>query len=77
MLRFDSKRDRFSLLTAKGASRAQARAALKQYKDVDQAAECIFDGKFDHIEDEEGDIEMDCAPAHEPKVKYVKNTDDF
>jgi len=65
------------IIDFKGASRAQARAALKQYKDVDQAAECIFDGKFDHIEDEEGDTEMDCAPAHGPKVKYVKNIDNF
>lgn len=61
----------------KGASRARASAALKQYRDVDQAAECIFDGKFDHIEDNEGDIEMERTPAHGLKVKYVPCTDDF
>ncbi len=36
----------------KGATAAQARAALKQYKDVMQAAERIFDGAFDDILDE-------------------------
>ena len=41
-----------------GATHAQARAALKQYKDVMQAAERFFEGKFDHIKDEDEDIEM-------------------
>lgn len=39
-----------------GATHAQARAALKQYKDVEQAAERFFEGKFDHIRDD--DVEM-------------------
>ncbi|KAF9534355.1 hypothetical protein CPB83DRAFT_889347 [Crepidotus variabilis] len=48
-----------------GASRAQARAALNQYKDVDQAAERFFDGKFDHIKDQDEDVQMESsAPAH-------------
>jgi len=40
---------------------AQARAALKQYKDVMQAAERFFEGKFDHIKDE--DVEMSSGAA--------------
>ncbi|KIJ56783.1 hypothetical protein M422DRAFT_72920 [Sphaerobolus stellatus SS14] len=36
-------------LVEMGASAAQARAALRQYKDVMEAAEQIFEGKFDHI----------------------------
>ncbi|EPQ59915.1 hypothetical protein GLOTRDRAFT_32925, partial [Gloeophyllum trabeum ATCC 11539] len=38
-----------------GATPAQARAALRQYKDVMQAAEHIFDGKFDNVMDEDND----------------------
>lgn len=33
----------------------QARAALKQYKDVMQAAERIFEGKFDHLAEDDDD----------------------
>lgn len=40
-----------------GATAAQARAALKRYKDVMQAAERIFDGAFDDIVDD-GDVNM-------------------
>ncbi|KAF8486525.1 hypothetical protein JB92DRAFT_3024154 [Gautieria morchelliformis] len=35
-----------------GATAAQARAALRQYKDVMQAAEKIFEGKFDDVVDD-------------------------
>ena len=35
-----------------GATVAQARAALKKYKDVMEAAERIFDGAFDDVVDE-------------------------
>ncbi|KAK7676142.1 hypothetical protein QCA50_020892 [Cerrena zonata] len=45
-------------LVEMGASPAQARAALKQYKDVMAAAERIFDGSFDHIKDDDEDVEM-------------------
>ncbi|KDQ64475.1 hypothetical protein JAAARDRAFT_28107 [Jaapia argillacea MUCL 33604] len=40
-------------LVEMGATTAQARAALKQYRDVMQAAERIFEGKFDHVMDED------------------------
>ena len=36
---------------------AQARAALKQHKDVMEAAERIFDGAFDDVTDD-GDVNM-------------------
>ena len=49
---------------AQGATVAQARAALKQYKDVMQAAERFFEGKFDHIKDE--DVEM---PAEKKRTR--------
>ena len=35
-----------------GATPAQARAALRRYSDVMEAAERIFDGAFDHITDD-------------------------
>lgn len=41
-----------------GATPAQARAALRQCKDVMQAAELFFEGKFDHIRDGDGDVPM-------------------
>jgi hypothetical protein len=40
-------------LVEMGATAAQARAALKRYKDVMQAAERIFDGQFDDVRDDE------------------------
>lgn len=36
-----------------GATAAQARAALRRYKDVMQAAEKIFDGEFEGAMDED------------------------
>lgn len=48
-----------------GATAAQARAALKRYKDVMQAAERIFDGAFDDIVDDE-DVQM--AEARSSRV---------
>ncbi|KAK2466191.1 hypothetical protein APHAL10511_001833 [Amanita phalloides] len=50
-------------LVEMGASVAQARAALKQYKDVMLAAERFLEGKFDHIQDEDGDVQMEEAKA--------------
>lgn len=47
-----------------GASPAQARAALKQYKDVMQAAERIFDGQFDDVAEEPGG---DASPAQDSR----------
>jgi uncharacterized UBP type Zn finger protein len=40
-------------LVEMGATRAQAKAALKKHKDVMEAAERIFDGQFDDAVDEE------------------------
>ncbi|KAJ6485001.1 ubiquitin conjugating enzyme family protein [Mycena vitilis] len=45
-------------LTEMGATVAQAKAALAQYKDVMQAAERFFEGAFDHVKDEDGDSPM-------------------
>ena len=42
---------------------SQARAALKQYKDVMQAAERIFDGAFDDVVDEPEDKPSSTAKA--------------
>ncbi|KAI0065922.1 hypothetical protein BV25DRAFT_1797993 [Artomyces pyxidatus] len=41
-----------------GATAAQARAALKRYKDVMQAAERIFEGAFDDLVEDDGDVSM-------------------
>ncbi|KAI0035657.1 hypothetical protein K488DRAFT_82845 [Vararia minispora EC-137] len=51
--------DEAKQLVEMGATLAQARAALKKYKDVMQAAERIFDGSFDDVVDEAGsDVRM-------------------
>ena len=42
---------------------AQARAALKKYPDVMEAASQIFEGKFAHVIDDDGDASMDDATA--------------
>jgi hypothetical protein len=55
---------------------SQARAALKRYKDVMQAAERIFDGQFDDVGDEDADV-YQTATARDPShlmriaVSYV------
>ncbi|OCH94539.1 ubiquitin conjugating enzyme family protein [Obba rivulosa] len=69
-------------LVEMGATAAQARAALEQYKDVMQAAEQIFDGKFDHIVDDEvdgdGDVQMGSSEraAPPPKVRMITPHED-
>jgi hypothetical protein len=50
-----------------GATAAQARAALQQYKDVMQAAEQFFEGKFDHIKDD--DVEMSSITSETKAVR--------
>ncbi|KAJ7638794.1 ubiquitin conjugating enzyme family protein [Roridomyces roridus] len=52
-------------LTEMGATVAQAKAALAQYKDVEAAAERFFDGHYDHLigKDEDGDVPMAPVPA--------------
>ncbi|KAH9482978.1 Baculoviral IAP repeat-containing protein 6 [Psilocybe cubensis] len=57
-------------LVEMGATHAQARAALKQYKDVMQAAERFFEGKFDHIKDE--DVEMSSSRASPARDKVPR-----
>ncbi|CAE6447861.1 unnamed protein product [Rhizoctonia solani] len=39
-----------------GATPAQARAALRKFSDVEAAAEQIFDGRFDHVKDEDEEM---------------------
>ncbi|KAK7470678.1 hypothetical protein VKT23_002100 [Stygiomarasmius scandens] len=52
-------------LVEMGATKAQARAALRQYKDLMEAAERIFEGKFDDIaDDEEIHTESTKPPPH-------------
>ncbi|KAF7352807.1 Baculoviral IAP repeat-containing protein 6 [Mycena venus] len=53
-------------LTEMGATVAQAKAALAQYKDVMQAAERFFEGAFDHVKDEDGDVPM--ASVSKPAI---------
>ncbi|KAJ3556879.1 hypothetical protein NM688_g1784 [Phlebia brevispora] len=48
-------------LVEMGATAAQARAALRQYKDVMQAAERIFDGAFDDVVDEPENMQRNTA----------------
>ncbi|KDR83771.1 hypothetical protein GALMADRAFT_236136 [Galerina marginata CBS 339.88] len=60
-------------LVEMGATVAQARAALKQYKNVEQAAERFFEGKFDHIKDD--DVEMSSATDSKP-VRPATPADD-
>ncbi|KAF6762638.1 ubiquitin conjugating enzyme family protein [Ephemerocybe angulata] len=59
-------------LVEMGASRAQARAALKQYKDVMEAAERFFDGAFDNVKDDDGDVAMS-PPSPKKKTIPVKS----
>jgi len=56
-------------LLSQGASVAQARAALKQHKDVMLAAERFLEGKFDHIQDDDGDVQMEEATKTSSKKK--------
>jgi hypothetical protein len=57
---------------AQGATLAQAKAALKQYRDVMEAAEAIFEGKFDNVKDEDGDVDMAATKPSRPAAKQTK-----
>ncbi|TFK28765.1 ubiquitin conjugating enzyme family protein [Coprinopsis marcescibilis] len=57
-----------SQLMEMGATLAQAKAALKQYKDVMEAAEAIFEGRFDNAKDDDGDVDMESSKP----IKAVK-----
>ncbi|KAI0775857.1 ubiquitin conjugating enzyme family protein [Trametes elegans] len=63
-------------LVEMGASVAQARAALKQHKDVMEAAERIFDGSFDHIVDDDGDVAMKSAETTQQKPRMMTPNDE-
>ncbi|KAI0371531.1 ubiquitin conjugating enzyme family protein [Pilatotrama ljubarskyi] len=63
-------------LVEMGATVAQARAALKQHKDVMEAAERIFDGSFDHIVDEDGDVAMSCSEKIQQKPRMMTPNDE-
>ncbi|KAF4602410.1 hypothetical protein EYR40_005617 [Pleurotus pulmonarius] len=63
-------------LVEMGATVAQARAALKQYKDVMQAAERIFDGHFDNIVDDDGDVRMAAEPVRVVRPTTPGSEDD-
>ena len=52
-----------------GATLAQARAALKQCKDVMQAAEQFFEGKFDNIMDDNDGADAQAARVSPPRVR--------
>jgi hypothetical protein len=45
-------------LVEMGATVHQARAALKKYNDVMEAAEGVFGGEFDGVADDNEDIQM-------------------
>ncbi|EJF62236.1 ubiquitin conjugating enzyme family protein [Dichomitus squalens] len=63
-------------LVEMGATVAQARAALKQHKDVMEAAEHIFDGSFDHVVDDDGDVEMTPSERLAPKPRMITPAED-
>lgn len=52
----------------KGATPAQAQAAIRQCKDVMQAAELFFEGKFDHVKDED-DVQMSSSSEVKRRVR--------
>jgi hypothetical protein len=49
----------------------QARAALKRYKDVMQAAERIFDGQFDDVGDEDADMDETATARDLPPTARI------
>ncbi|KAH7344763.1 hypothetical protein B0J17DRAFT_702352 [Rhizoctonia solani] len=55
-----------------GATPAQARAALRKFSDVETAAEQIFDGRFDHVKDEDEDMKE----GERPKEKRATTPDE-
>ncbi|KAL0579537.1 hypothetical protein V5O48_002466 [Marasmius crinis-equi] len=67
-------------LVEMGATAAQARAALRQYKDVMQAAEKIFEGRFDDVVEERSeDSPMDVEPPKATRMttpSYDEDDDD-
>ncbi|EAU84763.2 ubiquitin conjugating enzyme family protein [Coprinopsis cinerea okayama7 len=53
-----------------------AKAALKRYGDVMEAAEAIFEGRFDNLKDEDGDVEMPAAKSRESAKRKSTPSDD-
>ncbi|VDB85365.1 unnamed protein product [Peniophora sp. CBMAI 1063] len=67
--------DEVKQLVEMGATAAQARAALKRYKDVMQAAERIFDGAFDDVV-EDADVAMAEAGSSKAASSGLATPDD-
>ncbi|KAF9259490.1 hypothetical protein L218DRAFT_908179 [Marasmius fiardii PR-910] len=64
-------------LVEMGATPAQARVALRQYKDVMQAAERIFEGKFDDVvEERTEETFMEVEPAKATRMTTPSYDDD-
>ncbi|KIK65287.1 hypothetical protein GYMLUDRAFT_38722 [Collybiopsis luxurians FD-317 M1] len=57
-----------------GATAAQARAALRRYKDVMQAAERFFEGEFDNVDDED-QPGPDQSQPRAPEAERVKDVE--
>ncbi|KAJ3999011.1 hypothetical protein F5050DRAFT_1893090 [Lentinula boryana] len=57
-------------LVEMGATATQARAALKKYKDVMQAAEKFFEGEFEHV------VEDDIGRAHQYQSSTTNHVQD-
>jgi hypothetical protein len=55
----------------------QARAALRQHRDVMQAAEKIFEGKFDNVQDEDGDVHMASTTREVKRIPRLNVTRNF
>ncbi|KAK0230796.1 hypothetical protein IW262DRAFT_1340488 [Armillaria fumosa] len=62
-------------LVEMGATHAQARAALRKYNDVMQAAELIFEGQFDDAT-EDDDVQMASAEPVAQMKRHRMNTPD-
>ncbi|KAK7049543.1 hypothetical protein VNI00_005574 [Paramarasmius palmivorus] len=63
-------------LVEMGATPAQARAALRQYKDLMQAAEKIFEGEFDGADEDVPDVKSTPAPSKPPRVNTPSYDED-
>ncbi|KAG6919415.1 hypothetical protein DXG01_006298 [Tephrocybe rancida] len=62
-------------LVEMGATVAQARAALRQYKDVMQAAERIFEGAFDNVNDDD-DVSMASSSGEAKRARPATPEDE-
>ncbi|CCA72505.1 hypothetical protein PIIN_06442 [Serendipita indica DSM 11827] len=67
---------KISQLVEMGASVAQAKAALADHKDVMTAAEHIFDGKYDHVVEDDDEIPAPVASGSKTTRKEESEDDD-